>query len=698
MIGTPGPLERGMQLVARHRGLILPVAAAGMIFVVLVPLPPMLMDVLLAANIALAAIILLTTIYVASPLEFSVFPSLLLGVTLFRLVLNVATTRLILTAGAEGRGVAEAQGAAGQVIWSFSEFVTSGSLPVGVILFTILIIIQFVVVTKGAARISEVAARFVLDAMPGKQMSIDADRNGGLVTDAEARQRRRRIDQEADFYGAMDGASKFLRGDAVAAVIITLVNILGGLYVGMVQYGWEFSRTVNLFTRLTIGDGLVAQVPAFIVSVSAALIVSRSTVKTNLGEEIVAQLTSRPIALAITAVFLGALMLTSLPKLPLLLLGVGCSGLAYLLSRRNRDEAEAADATIPQTPAAGDDDIERLLTVEPMQIEIGFALVPLVDPDLDGDLVERIGALRRRLAGEVGLVVPPIRISDNLSLSAHEYRIHIRGAKVGGGSLYAKQLLAVAGETAGGDLPGRETVEPAFGSKAFWIAPDQRDEAEAGNYTVVEPVNVLMTHLAETVRRHAADLLGRQQIVRMLAKLRSTCESLVDEVTDRLPTGTIHKVLGALLDEGVGIRDLETILEALGEAGDDESVEALTQRVRAALGRGLSQRYCGDDGKILCVSLAAELSETLDTYITEDRRGSVVTVPPDLTRRIADAVGDAVTPLRKQGRRPVVVCPPRQRVALRRMLGSAVPDLAVLGYNEIDSVEVHSVRTVGIES
>ena len=339
MIGTPGPLERGMQLVARHRGLILPVAAAGMIFVVLVPLPPMLMDVLLAANIALAAIILLTTIYVASPLEFSVFPSLLLGVTLFRLVLNVATTRLILTAGAEGRGVAEAQGAAGQVIWSFSEFVTSGSLPVGVILFTILIIIQFVVVTKGAARISEVAARFVLDAMPGKQMSIDADRNGGLVTDAEARQRRRRIDQEADFYGAMDGASKFLRGDAVAAVIITLVNILGGLYVGMVQYGWEFSRTVNLFTRLTIGDGLVAQVPAFIVSVSAALIVSRSTVKTNLGEEIVAQLTSRPIALAITAVFLGALMLTSLPKLPLLLLGVGCSGLAYLLSRRNRDSS-----------------------------------------------------------------------------------------------------------------------------------------------------------------------------------------------------------------------------------------------------------------------------------------------------------------------------------------------------------------------
>jgi len=698
MIGTPGHLERAMQFVARHRGLILPAAAAGMIFVVLVPLPPMLMDVLLAANIALAAVILLTTIYVASPLEFSVFPSLLLGVTLFRLVLNVATTRLILTAGAEGRSVAEAQGAAGQVIWSFSEFVTSGSLPVGVILFTILIIIQFIVVTKGAARISEVAARFVLDAMPGKQMAIDADRNGGLVTDDEARQRRRRIDREADFYGAMDGASKFLRGDAIAAVIITLVNILGGLYVGMVQYGWDFSRTVNLFTRLTIGDGLVAQVPAFIVSISAALIVSRSTVKTNLGEEIVAQLTSRPIALAITAVFLAALMLTSLPKLPLLLLGVGCSGLAYLLSRRSREEAEATAASAPEPPAVAADDIERLLTVEPMQIEIGFALVPLVDPELDGDLVERIGALRRRLAGEVGLVVPPIRISDNLSLPAHEYRIHIRGVRVAAGTLYPKQLLAIAGETAGGELSGRETVEPAFGSKAYWVAPDQRDDAEAGDYAVVEPADVLMTHLAETVRRHAAELLGRQQVVRMIEKLRGSCENLVDEVTDRLPTGTIHKVLGALLDEGVGIRDLETILEALGEGGTDESVEALTQRVRAALGRGLSQRYCGDDGKILCVSLAEDLSETLDTYITEDRRGSVVTVPPDLTRRIADAVGHAVTPLRRQGRRPVVVCPPRQRTALRRMLGPAVPDLAVLGYNEIDSVEVHSVRTVGIES
>ena len=691
---TGGYLERAARFIARHRGLILPAAAAAMIFVILIPLPPVLMDLLLSANIALAAIILLTTIHVRSPLEFSVFPSLLLGVTLFRLVLNVATTRLILTAGSDGRGLGEAQLAAGQVIWAFSEIVTYGSLTVGVILFTILVVIQFVVITKGAARISEVAARFVLDAMPGKQMAIDADLNASLITDDEARRRRRRIAQEADFYGAMDGASKFLRGDAVAAVLITLVNILGGLYVGVVQYGWDASRTVELFTRLTIGDGLVAQVPAFIVSISAALIVSRSTARSNLGEEVISQLTARPVVLGITAVFLVALTLTSLPKLPLLLLGVGCSGLAYLLSRRRA----ATRGRAAGEPAAADDDIDTLLQVDPMRIEIGFALVPLADPQGPGDLVERIGALRRQLAVELGLVVPPVRVRDNMRIGAHEYRISIRGVKVASGRLYPLRRLAVADDTVKGKLMGLETTDPAFGTPAVWIDNDQRGAAEAMGYAVVEPAGVLMTHLGETIRRHAGELLSRGQVARMLEKLRPRAGDLLEEVTKKLTPGHIHKVLAGLVSEGVPIRDLETILESLGEADGADDVETLTERVRAALGRGLSQQFCAADGRLWCVSLAETLEKTLCGHITQTETGPLITVPPRTARQVTDAVRNALGPLRRQGHRPVVLCTPAVRATLKRLIAPAMPDVAVLGYNEIDSVEVQSIRTVGTEA
>ena len=401
MAEQAGPLQTAVQFIERHRGLILPVVAAGMIFVILMPLPPVVINLLLIANLTLAAMILLTVIYVDSPLDFSVFPTVLLGATVFRLVLNVATTRLILTAGADGRGIAEAQSAAGQVVWTFSHFVTAGSLAVGVILFVIIAVVQFVVITKGAARISEVSARFVLDAMPGKQMAIDGDLSAGLITEVQARQRRQTVSRQADFHGAMDGASKFLRGDAVAAVVITLVNILGGIYVGMVQYGWNFSDTVDLFTRLTIGDGLVAQVPALIISLSAALLVTRSAAKTNLGEEVVRQLASRPIVLGLTAVFLAALSLTSLPKGPLLLLGVGLVGLAMLLSRRQKAAEAAAEDEAADTPdertGPAVDDIQELLTVDPIRIEMGYALVSLVDSS-QGDLLSRITALRRQIA------------------------------------------------------------------------------------------------------------------------------------------------------------------------------------------------------------------------------------------------------------------------------------------------------------
>jgi len=698
MSDTAAAFSRAVGFLRRHRGLILPAAAAAMVFVILVPLPTALMDVLLVANIALSAVILLTAIYVRSPLEFSVFPSVLLGATLLRLMLNVAITRLVLTAGAGGRSVEEAQLAAGRVVWGFSEFVTIGSWEVGVILFAIIVIIQFVVVTKGAARISEVAARFVLDAMPGKQMAIDADLNAKLITEAQARQRRERISREADFYGAMDGASKFLRGDAVAAIIILLVNVLGGFYVGLVEYSWTWSQTLALFTRLTVGDGLVTQVPAFIVSVAAALIVSRGAARTNLGEEVISQLTSRPVVLIITAVFLIALMLTSLPKMPLLMLGVGCAGLGIVLSRRRQAPARAAEMKEPKADSPGVQDVEGLLAVDPMRIEIGYALVRMVDPSEGGDLLERISSLRREVATEMGLVVPPIRIRDNMHLDAHAYVILIRGAKAAAGKLHPEQLLAVAGEGAAGKLVGREAVEPAFNTPAVWIAPPQKAQAEMMNYTVVEPAGVLMTHLAQVIRQRAADLLSRRQASRLLENLRPRAATLVDEVTRKMSTGKIQRVLQNLLREGVPIRDLETILEALGEADQQkDDVESLTEQVRLALGRNLCQQYCAEDGKLWCVCLEASLEDAITTHLQRTERGTAMTIPPDLTRRINHALTSALVELRRRGRRPVVLCTPQVRSPLRQLIAVTQPDAAVLGYNEIESVEVETVASVGLD-
>ena len=686
--------------------MLLPISAAALIFVVLVPLPPGVMDLLLAANIMLSAIVLLTAIYIRTPLEFSVLPSVLLGATLFRLVLNIASTRLILTAGASGRSIVEAQTAAGHVIWSFSEFVARGSLAVGVVLLAILIIIQFVVVTKGAARISEVAARFVLDAMPGKQMAIDADLAGGMITQAEAQQRRTRIAREADMYGAMDGASKFLRGDAVAAALITGINILGGLYVGMMQYGWDLSQSASLFTRLTIGDGLVTQIPAFLVSVAAALVVTRSASRTNLGEEVLSQLASRPIVLIITAVFLGALSLTSLPKGPLLTLGVGCIALAVLLSRRGRTDGQAdpeSDTGGAAGAAAGaeaiNQDVEQLLAVDPMRIELGYALVRLVDVNQGGDLLERIAVLRRQMAVELGLVVPPIRIRDNLGLDARGYVIKVRGAKVAGTRLYPNQLLAVAGEFVTGKVLGREVEEPAFGTPAVWISPSQRDQAERLNYTVIDPAGVVVTHLAEVVRRHAQVLLSRQRVVELLDGLKSSSGDLVAEVTGKLNIGQIQKVLQALLRERVAIRDLETILEALCESAEvADDVDTLVEHVRQHIARTISQQYCDEDGKLWCVSLDPSLEETLHAHVGPAGRPALSAVPADLAARVGLQVGEALGRLRRRGRAAVVLCSPDVRTTIRQLIAPAIPEAAVLGYNEIESVEVHSMESVGIES
>ncbi|HEY0009444.1 MAG TPA: FHIPEP family type III secretion protein, partial [Tepidisphaeraceae bacterium] len=478
-----------MSRLQDNRGMLFPVACIVLLMVILVPLPPSVLDFLLILNIAISVIVLVTTIYVKSPLEFAVMPSLLLAVTLFRLVLNVATTRLILTAGEGGRSVEQAEHAAGAVVHTFAQFVTGGSMAVGIIIFVIIFIIQFVVITKGSGRISEVAARFTLDAMPGKQMAIDADLNAGVINEAEARKRREAVAQEADFYGAMDGASKFVRGDAIAAIIITFINILGGMYVGMVEHGWPIMATAKLYTVLTIGDGLVSQIPAFITSLAAGLIVTRTSSRKDLGDEMFGQLFAKPVALVVAAVFLGFMgigLASESPgtAMPMVIVGSCCAGLAYTITR-GKNKAAAAAAVVAEAAqtkaaaAAEPEKVEKLLEVDAMELEVGYGLVRMVDESKGGDLLSRISLIRRQIAIELGIIVPPVRIRDNMRLSANDYIIKIRGQAVGHGVTYPDQFLAMDNGATSGPIPAAEaTIEPAFGLPAYWITESQQSQAE----------------------------------------------------------------------------------------------------------------------------------------------------------------------------------------------------------------------------
>src|SRR4051812_25857586 len=578
------------------RGYIVPVGFVLMMAVLLVPLPPAAMDVLIALNISLSLIILLTTIYMSHPLDFSVFPSLLLGTTLIRLVLSVAATRLILTAKADTPE--EAMGVAGHVIMAFGNFVAGDSLFVGIMIFLIMVIVQFMVITKGATRISEVAARFTLDAMPGKQMAIDSDLNSGNIDEKEARRRRERISQEADFFGAMDGASKFVRGDAVAGVIITVINIAGGFAVGLLARNWDPGKTAEVFTKLTIGDGLTAQIPSFVIAIASALIVTRSGSKAQLGTELTDQIISQPRGLLITAVFLVCLAATPLPTVPLLVTGGGLGLLAFSMLRTQRQEAAGKRRVDEQAAAKGRTEppaVETLLKVDTLELEVGYALVSLVDTAQGGDLLERIGAIRRQLAGELGLVMPPVRIRDNMQLPATEYRIKIRGSAVATGQTRPGKLLAMDSGLASGPLDGERTREPAFGLEAWWIEPPLRTRAETMNYTVVDPISVLGTHLTEVVRQHAGELLTRTEVVNLLEELKKKSPKLVEEtVPGAVKTGDLQKILQNLLRERVPVRDLETILETLADWGPrTKDLDVLTEYVRNALRRTICLQHAG---------------------------------------------------------------------------------------------------------
>jgi len=690
-----------MKSLRANRGMIFPIALIGLLAVILVPLPKQILDLLLMVNLTMSVLVLLTTIYVQSPLDFAVFPSLLLAVTLFRLVLNVATTRLILTAGEGGLTPDQALHAAGEVVNTFAEFVTAGSLAVGMIIFLIIFVIQFIVITKGGGRISEVAARFTLDAMPGKQMAIDADLNAGIINESEARRRREEIGQQADFYGAMDGASKFVRGDAIAAIVITAVNILGGIYVGMVEHGYPIWDTLRLYTKLTIGDGLVSQIPAFIVSLAAGLIVTRNSSKTNLGDEMLGQVLAKPKPLIIAAGFLMFMMLTGLPKIPLMVLGSCCGGLAIVLTRNEQQGVKVqAQKDREKVAKKEPEKVEKLLDLDTMELEVGYGLVKLVDASKGGDLLDRISMIRRQVAVDLGIIVPPVRIRDNMQLGANDYIVKIKGQAIARGETYPEQFLAMDSGATSGTIPGGSlTTEPAFGLPAYWITESQRAQAELLNYTVVEATAVLATHLTEVIKQHAHELLTRQEVKNLVDNLKTRLPALVEEVVPtQVKPGELQKVMQNLLRERVPVRDLETIVETLGDfSARTKDLDVLTEYVRNALARTICKQYVDERDKMWVVTLDPALEDLINGHLERSERGTTNTMPPQTAQQIVKQIAAKTTELTQAGRTAVILCSPQIRSAVRRMIEAGLPHVAVLAYNEVVSdVSVEAVALIGI--
>jgi flagellar biosynthesis protein FlhA len=696
-LAVPGPLNR-FRLTGESWLALAVVLIVGLL---VVPLPGVLLDGMLAMSIAIAVVVLLVTISTKDPLDFSIFPSLLLILTLFRLGLNVATTRLIL-----------GKGEAGHVIEAFGNAIIGGNYVVGLVIFLILIVINFVVITKGAGRIAEVAARFTLDAMPGRQMAIDADLGAGLIDETEAKRRREHIQRYSDFYGAMDGAAKFVRGDAVAGLLITGINLVGGFIIGMLQLDLSAAESAARFTSLSVGDGLVSQIPALIVSTAAGIIVTYGTASPSVGPAIAEQLTKHPQALWIGSIILTVLgLMPGIPFVPFAVLGVITGGTAWYAQQ----QAELAAATAPATgagaarrggaqagheaaPAAAADphaQVKELLAVEPLEVEVGYALVPLVDESQKGDLLQRIGIMRKQVAMELGIIVPPARIRDNIQLPATEYSIKLRGVKVAGGEVLPRYLLAL--NTSGTTIPldGQPTVDPSFGIPAVWIAPERRLEAETSGYSVVEAQTVLSTHLMETIRRHAADLLSRQNVRELLDGLKESHPALVDDVTPgKLPLGTVHRVLQRLLKEGVPIRDLVSILEALSDGGDvTKDPELLAEHVRRGLSSVIVQLHDEGDGTIRGITMGPRL-ETALMHLFNPRAGTGQMMEPEEIASLLRNLADLATATKRDGvHRPLVV-PPALRLGVRRLIEPILPQLPVLSLGELPAqTPVQSLAT-----
>ncbi len=674
----------------------------AIVFLMILPVPTFVLDLLQILNITLSLIIILSTMYVRSALELSSFPSILLVITLFRLALNVTSTRLILLQGKSFDG---------KVIMAFGNFVVGGNYIVGLIIFLILVIIQFIVITKGSERISEVGARFTLDAMPGKQMSVDADYNAGLITEDEARKKREDIRREADFYGAMDGASKFVRGDAIAGIIIVFVNIIGGLIIGSVQQGMDVGEAAQIFTLFTIGDGLASQIPSLLISTASGLLVSRSASESNLGNDVVKELTAESKVLYLTGAVLVFLALaTPLPTAFTFIIGLLLIIVGYMSSKKKTEEKKAAvegggytqpgfaglegpsgppssgEAAPPPPPSmTSSHEVSEILQSDTLDVEFGYGLLPLADPSQGGDLLDRITMVRKQIAYEFGLILSPIRVRDSVLLKANEYMIKLKGTEISRFELWPNRLLAINPGTASGVLPGISSTEPAFGLEAYWIEESQRESATQLGYTIVDPPSVFATHFSEIVKRHSDEILGRKEMELLVAGLKEKFGSLVDEVIpDKLKLYEVQRILQNLLHERVSIRNLALIFETIGEYSErTKDLDFLTEYVRRAMKRQICIEARSDDGQIHSVGLDPNLERQLGSQIRETEDERYLAVEPDTIRKLVEKISKSMEDIMRKGYMPVIVCSGALRFYLKRILERSIPGTNVISYEEL---------------
>jgi flagellar biosynthesis protein FlhA len=665
----------------------------GILLLMILPVPRMLMDILISLNITLSIIILLVSMYILQPVSFSVFPSLLLLITLYRLALCVASTRLILLHGSEG------EDAAGRVIQSFGQFVVGGNYVVGIVVFLVLICIQYIVINHGSVRISEVTARFTLDAMPGKQMSIDADLNAGLIDEKEARQRREQISDEAEFYGAMDGAIRFTARDAIASALILTINIVGGLLIGVLQFDMPLADAARRFTVLTIGDGLVTAIPSLLISVAGGIITTRAAAESSLGEDVANQLFKSPVPVALSSGFLLFFgLIPGLPFLPFFILSALAGGMAYRTKRLrdseqaifDKEKAEKIEAERPK------ERIERLLKVDLLGLEVGYALIRYVDAHQGGDFLNRIKSIRRQIALDLGVVVPPIHITDNLQLEPRAYSILLKGVEVARGELHPEHCLAINPGTAQQDIGGLPTHEPAFGLDARWIKPAERERAQLAGYTVVDPTTVLATHLSEVIKSYAHELLGRQETKTLLDAVAETHPKVVEELVPKvLSIGEVQKVMQNLLKEQVSVRDAVTIFETLADyAPMTKNTNILTEYCRQALGRSICKQYQGDQNELMVFTVSPEIEKNIADAIVHTEQGSYLALEPRLAKDIMQRIKRTVESS-PSGRNPVLLCAANVRMYLRQLIERYLPAATILSHNEIPpSVRVTSVGMV----
>jgi len=675
---------------------IVAVALVAILLVMIIPIPTVMLDIFLATNITVSLMILIISMYTSRALDFTVFPSLLLATTLFRLSLNVASTRLILLNGHEGPS------AAGAVIQSFGQFVVGGNYVVGIVIFVILVVINFMVITKGAGRVAEVAARFTLDAMPGKQMAIDADLNAGLITDDEARHRRKEIAMESDFYGAMDGASKFVRGDAIAGIIITMVNIGAGFVIGVLQQGMPMVEAAQNYTILTVGDGLVGQIPALIISTGAGLLVTRSTGSGDFGSDLKMQFGLHPRALwVVSAILLFFALIPGLPTFSFLVLSAIMAGIAWQVQRQQaRKEAAPPPMEVDESEAPREENYEEMLNVDLLELEVGYGLIPFVDAAQKGELLTRIQAIRRQFTLEMGFIVPPIHIKDNLQLKPNEYAVLLKGVRIAGGEMLPGHYLAMNPGTATDTLRGVATTEPAFGLPATWITEDKRDRAQMLGYTVVDCTTVMATHLGEIIKTHAHELLGRQEAQNLLDNLSKVYPKLVEElVPNPLSLGMVMRVMQNLLREQVSIRDMRTILETMADwISATQDAELLTEYVRQAMGRSISTRHAEDGSTLPVLVLDHDVESRMQNALQQSAHGTYMALDPKTARSVLEGLSEQIKSA-AGGNQPVLLCAPTIRPHVKRLTERYLPNLVVLSHNEIAAhLKVKSVGTVRLNA